>query len=70
MTEYPKKKWLEDAILDYVSKHGGVDSVDIVSHFKLRCDITLMSLKELINKNKIIETQQFMKRAYYAKHPF
>ena len=66
MTEYPKKIWLEDAILEYVSNHEGVDSSDIVSHFKLRCDITLMSLKELINDNKIIERQPFMKREYYA----
>ena len=66
MTEYPRKYWLEDAILEYVSNHGGVDSSDIVSHFKLRCDITLMSLRELINSNKVIERQPFMKREYYA----
>lgn len=64
MDEYPRKEWLEEAILEYVGKNEGVDSVDIASHFKLRCDITLMSLRHLVDSDKIIETQPYMKFEY------
>lgn len=66
MTEYPRKQWLEDAIFEYILKNEGIDSVDIVSHFKLSSDITLMSLRELINEGKIIEKQPYLKNEYYV----
>ena len=68
MDEYQRKEWLENAILEYIKKNEGIDSVDIVSYFKLRCDITLMSLRYLINNNKIIETQPYRSFEYHLKN--
>jgi hypothetical protein len=64
MVEYERKEWLEEAILEYVGNNEGVDSVDVVSHFKLRCDTTLMSLRYLVDSGKISETQPYMKFEY------
>lgn len=48
-----KCEWLEDAIYEYIKNNDRVDSVDIVLHFKLRCDITLNSVVQLQKGNKI-----------------
>lgn len=61
-----RKEWLENAILDYLKNNPGVDSVDIVSHFKLRCDITLASVKQLEIDNKIIIKQPGWANQYYT----
>lgn len=49
-----RKIWLEDAIEMYVENNPDADSVDIVAHFKLRADITLESLSELVKQGKVI----------------
>jgi len=64
VVEYERKEWLEEAILEYVGNNEGVDSADVVSHLKLRCDITLMSLRYLVDSGKISETQPYMKFEY------
>ena len=49
-----KKIWLEEAIEEYIRNNPKRDSVDIVSHFKLRADITLESLNQLVSQRKVI----------------
>jgi hypothetical protein len=48
-----RKKWLEDAIEEHVTNNPGKDSVDLVTYFKLRADITLESLGALVDDGKI-----------------
>jgi len=49
-----RKIWLEDAIYEYIKRNNFlVTSIDIVDHFKLRSDITLISLKTLEYEKKI-----------------
>lgn len=57
-------EWLEYAILEYISKNQNVDSVDIVSHFGLRSDITLLALRRLIDSGKVIENQPYLRNQY------
>ena len=52
MTEN-KCEWLKDAIYEYIKNNERFDSVDIVLHFKLRCDITLNSVAQLQKDQKI-----------------
>ncbi len=47
------KKGLEDVIYEYIKNKPDVDSVDIVSHFKLRQDITLNALAQLVKDHKV-----------------
>ncbi len=51
--EEARQIWLEDAIYDYIINKPDVDSVDIVSHFKLRQDITLNALAQLVKDRKV-----------------
>jgi hypothetical protein len=45
---------LKEAIFDYISNSDKyLDSVDIVTHFKLRADITLKELTRLEEENRI-----------------
>ncbi len=47
MSEAPEG-WLDPAVLEYIKNNSGkVDSVDVVSHFGLRCDITLYEINRL-----------------------
>ena len=48
-----RKIWLEDAIFEYVKNTEKPDSVDITSHFKLRVDITLESVHQLVEDGKL-----------------
>ena len=48
-----RKTWLEDSIEEHIKNNPKKDSVDIVSHFKLRADITLSSLNELVNERRV-----------------
>ena len=51
---------MEKAVLDYVSNNNGkVDSVDIVSHFGLRADITLNYLQKSIDKGFVKRRHTF-----------
>jgi len=49
-----RKIWLEEAIEEHIKNNPKRDSVDIVSHFKLRADITLESLNQLVMQGKVI----------------
>lgn len=46
--------WLEEPIYEYIKNNPEKDSVDVVSHFKLRADITLNSLGKLVDQGKVI----------------
>lgn len=48
-----RKIWLEDAIYAHIMNNPNKDSVDICSYFKLRVDITLESINQLIQDKKI-----------------
>lgn len=44
----------KEGIFDYIKEHSGkVDSVDIVSHFKLSADITLGLVRELREAKRV-----------------
>lgn len=60
-----RKEWLESAVLDYITNNQGVDSVDIVDHFRLRADITLASVTHLIDDGKIRRNEFGLKSRYY-----
>jgi ribosomal protein S25 len=45
--------WVKSAIRSYLKTHERVDSHEIVSYMKVRCDITLTALRELIEGGKI-----------------
>jgi len=62
-----RKIWLEDAIEEHIKNNPKVDSVDIVSHFKLRADITLNSLSELVKQKKVIRQHIFGANYGYFK---
>jgi proteasome lid subunit RPN8/RPN11 len=47
------KKGLEDDIYEYIKNKPDVDSDDIASHFKLRVDITLNALAQLVKDRKV-----------------
>jgi len=51
------QKYLVPAVTEYITKNPGVDSVDIVSHFKLRADITLLAVSELQNDGIIVRRE-------------
>lgn len=50
-------KFLVPAVTEYIKNNPGVDSVDIVSHFKLRVDITLSVVSELQKNGTIIRKE-------------
>ena len=54
---------LENAIIEYIANNPECDSVDIVSHFKLRNDIILTVVDKLIDK-KIIERRHIFGSKY------
>ena len=56
---YERNIILENAIKEYIKNNPKVDSVDIVSHFKLRADITLLSLAELVKDDIVIRKHIF-----------
>ena len=48
------ESWLDASVYEYIHNNSGnVDSVDIVSHFKFRADITLMAVNRLETAGKI-----------------
>jgi len=49
-----RKIWLEESIKEYIKNNPDVDSVDVVCHFKLRADITLNSLSQLLRQGEVI----------------
>ena len=61
-----RKIWLEEAIEEHIKNNPDRDSVDIVSHFKLRADITLESLQKLIEQGKVIRRHIFGVRYGYV----
>jgi hypothetical protein len=66
--ENKRKIWLENAIFDYIIKTNRVDSIDITLHFKLRVDITLMSLRQLVDDMKVARRELWGigKHEYYV----
>jgi hypothetical protein len=54
-----RNKQLEDDIEKYIVKNPDMDSVDIVLQFKLRADITLESLSNLVEQGKVIRRHIF-----------
>lgn len=60
-----RKVWLESAIAEYVKNNLHCDSVDITTHFKLRADITLESVKQLEKDNIIVREHIFGVRYGY-----
>ena len=59
------QKFLVPAVSEYIKNNPGVDSVDIVSHFKLRADITLEAVSELQNDDIIIRKELYGTRCGY-----
>ena len=59
------QKYLVPAVSEYIKNNPGVDSVDIVSHFKLRADITLEAVSELQNDDIIIRKELYGTRCGY-----
>lgn len=53
MKEDSGQRRLEDDIYEYIKNKPDVDSVDIVSHFKFRQDITLNALAQLVKDHKV-----------------
>ena len=47
-------QWLQDVVEEHIINNPGKDSVDIVTHFKLRADITMGALSDL-EDNCLIE---------------
>ena len=45
--------WLKEAIVDYLRVHKKQDAPSVVSHMKLRCDVTLTAINELITEKKV-----------------
>lgn len=54
-----RKIWLEDAVEEHIKNNPNKDSVDIATHFKLRVDITLNSLTQLVEDGKVIRKHLF-----------
>ena len=54
-----RKIWLEDAIEEHIKNNPNKDSVDIAIHFKLRADITLDSLAQLVEDGKVVRKHLF-----------
>lgn len=61
-----RKIWLENAIEKYIKNNPNQDSVDIVIYFKLRADITLRSLRQLIKDRKVVRKHLFGFRHGYT----
>lgn len=59
------QKDLVPAVTEYITKNPSVDSVDIVSHFKLRADITLEAVSKLQNDDIIIRKEVYGTRCGY-----
>ena len=59
-----RREWLEDAIEEYVRENDNKDSVDIVSHFKLRADVIMESLHILIEQKRVKRLTFFNKSVY------
>lgn len=62
-----RKEWLESAIYEYIQNNPGVDSVDVVSHFKLMMvNMTLSSLSQLVGDGWINRRQPMLVSQYYV----
>jgi hypothetical protein len=49
-----EETWLDLAVLEYIKTNSGkVYSVDVVSHFGLRCDITLFAINRLEEAGRV-----------------
>lgn len=59
------QKYLVPAVTEYIKNNPGVSSVDIVSHLKLRADITLETISELQNDDIIIRKELYGTRCGY-----
>ena len=56
---------LVPAVNEFIKNNPDVDSVDIVSHFKLRADITLEAVSELQKDDVIIRKELYGTRCGY-----
>ena len=61
-----RKTWLENAILDYISKHSDRRLTDIIDHFKLSPDVTMESLHWLTETNLVNKATRGIS-TYYSK---
>lgn len=59
------QQFLVPAVTEYIKNNPGVDSVDIVSHFKLRADITLEAVSKLQKDDIIIRKELYGTRCGY-----
>ena len=59
-----RREWLEDAIEEYIRNNENKDSVDIISHFRLRADVTMESLQILIEQKRV-KRLTFFNRSIY-----
>ncbi len=60
-----KNEWLEKAIYTYIGNHENCEMLGIVAHFKeLMVNITLLSLRRLVDDGKVQETQEIMQHTY------
>ena len=65
MIEMSIQEVLVPAVNEFIKNNPDVDSVDIVSHFKLRADITLEAVSELQKDDVIIRKELYGTRCGY-----
>lgn len=53
MIEMSLQQIMKEAIVEYITKNPGIDSIDIVSHFRLTPDVTLEAVSELVSSGVI-----------------
>jgi hypothetical protein len=61
--------WLENAIETFITNNPKIDSVGIVTHFRLKADVTLYSLAELTKQDKVTRISTGMCTYGYVKNP-
>lgn len=58
-----EESWLDPAVLMYIQNNSGqIDSVDVVCHFQLRCDITLFAINRLKKSGKVEDREIYGNR--------
>ena len=56
--------WLKEPVFEYIKNTKRPDSVDITTHFKLRADITLAVVAELVKEGRVIRWEQGIQTWY------
>ena len=48
-----RKPWLEEDVLEHITKNPKKDIISICIHFKLRTDIVMLTLQHLVEDGKV-----------------